>query len=183
MRTQERAILYHPADEELSALICDAYDAGALARKEIRRFIWNACSFSWAATLHDYSKLAGTVVEEYLVPTAENLKNFIYDKATGLLFVNFMPGYHTAMMAHLEALARTPGWGENLGEESWFYTDFSSDPLNSSSDLADAWVLSKRGFFLSSVGKERRLVAAKNYPWTKDELHFFGDMPRDEIVP
>lgn len=183
MSPKSAFILYHPADEELSTLICEAYDAGALARNEIKKFICNSCSFDWAATLKDYQLMRGKTINEVAVPQPDQFKNFIYDKATGLILVNFMAGYHTIMMAHFEALVRSPGWGDDGKETHWGYNDFSADALNESEELADSWVLEKRGFFLSSVGKERRLVVACDYPWTIEEKSLFGHMPRDEITP
>lgn len=176
-------ILYHPADEELSTLVCEAYDAGALASQKIKRFFGNSCSFCWAATLKDYQLMRGTSIDDVEVPQPDQVKNFIYDKATGLILANFMPGYHTIMMAHFEALARSPGWGDDGHENDWRYKDFSADALNEAEELADSWVLEKRGFFLSSVGKERRLVVAQDYAWTIEEKTLFGHMPRDEITP
>lgn len=111
-------------------------------------------------------------------------RNFVYDKASRMLFLDCAPGRHRVLMACLECLyhcdpaARSVDWAQVLS-----VNDAAID------QLADAFVDNGHGFFLSSVWQHwptqsldgKKITLSQNFCWDAEEHATFLGYGRDYV--
>ena len=74
--------------------------------------------------------------------------NFVYDKATGLVFLNFDMGCHQLFMAGLMGLL------DNIPHSKW-------ESIDSRGKMADKYIANGHGILLSSMGNEEIMVSTE----------------------
>lgn len=147
---------------ELADHILRAYtDAPpGVVRDELRRFLWNSCTFGIAAPLAHAAQLV----------RAGDAGNFVYHQRSGLVFTGVQA--HPLLMSYLATLdrtdfsARVEAWGPD--------TVYSWD---ATSKLADEFIEKGRGLYRSAVGGGSIMVA-RGFNWTAQEKRVFAAFPR-----
>lgn len=133
--------------------------------RELRRFLWNRDSFSWAMPLTEGAK----------VIAADQCSNFVYDKKSRMLFLDCPAGMHQLLMFYLEGLHQT-----DMRQEIVNWYEQLQAGFNATAKMADAFVERGHGFFLSSVSKQKITVSAL-FPWDAEERAVFAKYGRDLI--
>jgi hypothetical protein len=130
----------------------------------VERYIWNNCGFSFAVSIHEIS------LEKF-----KESKNFIYDKATEMFFINFNHSPHQLLMAYIEALHKFDFSKESHDNE--FHDLFTT--FNAYSKLADEYIINGHGILLSSVSK--KILLGEAFIMTDKENEYLGHFNKTYI--
>lgn len=130
----------------------------------VERYIWNNCGFSFAISIHEIS------IEKF-----RESKNFIYDKATEMFFIDFHHSPHQLLMAYIEALHKFD-FSHKSNDQNF---DELFNIFNAHSKLADEYIINGHGVLLSSVSK--KILLGENYIMTEKEKQYLGHFDKTYI--
>jgi hypothetical protein len=134
--------------------------------KGLQRFLWRHIRFDYA------EQLADALDDVRSGATGD----FLYHKASGLIFAHVEFGYHRLLLAHLCALHKTDFSREHV---EWNVRQFGYlDPLR---QLADDCVLEGHALFRSSFSKGAQVTVGQAFKWEPLERAAFGKFEQDVI--
>ncbi|HEY1997233.1 hypothetical protein [Paraburkholderia sp.] len=132
----------------------------------LQRYLWRLIRFDYA---------------EHLADALDDVRtgatgDFLYHKASGLIFAHVEYGYHRVLLAHLCALRKTDLSREHV---EWSVRRLGyMDPLR---QLADDCVLEGDALFRSSLSKRAHITVGRAFKWEPLERAAFGHFEQDLI--
>jgi hypothetical protein len=134
--------------------------------KGLQRYLWRHIRFDYAEHLAD-------ALDDV---RAGATRDFLYHKASGLIFAHVEFGFHRLLLAHLCALHKTDFSCEHV---EWNVHQFGyMDPLR---QLADDCVLEGHALFRSSFSKGAQVTVGQAFKWEPLERAAFGNFEQDVI--
>lgn len=156
---------------ELTLALLRAYTESppSVVERALRRFLWNSGGFGMAIPLGQ----AKPVLD------AGQGGHFVYHQRTGMLFTSVTMGHHQLLLSYLAALDKT-----DFTADFADVTDWSPQviyPWNATAKLADEFIESALGLYLSSRGKGA-ISVSRRFKWTAQEKIVFKSFARKDLT-